>query len=199
MSWSSSAQSHLAGRGGVMPRWLLWVAAREIGTLSEAPVGLWTGEDDLTFTIGGEERVYNGALSRFDIEPVVYGTGLDVRTMQVTLAANAPETEDMVRGRLIRLAPVELHLALFDPATVTLIDVEPMFRGFVNRAPLSTPAQGGGDSVTIEIVSRLRVLALPGPVLRKTDEAHRRLNPGDGFRRYGTTAGEIRTEWVRKT
>ncbi len=25
---------------------------------------------------------------------------------------------------------------------------------------------------------------------RKTDEAHRRLNPGDGFRRYGTTAGK---------
>jgi hypothetical protein len=99
---------------------------------------------------------------------------------------------------VIRLAEAELHLALFDPLTETVIDVQPMFRGFINRAPLSTPVTGGGDVVTIEIVSRMRVLVLPGPVLRKTNEARRAFDPNDGFRKYGSIAGEILTEWVQK-
>ena len=197
MSWSVDAQNHLLARQAVMPRWLLWVAAKEFGTLTAAPVGLWTGEDNLTFTIGGASRVYQGALSRFEIEPITYGTGLDVRTLQITLAANAPETEDLVRGFVIRLAAVELHLALLDPVTTDLIDVQPMFRGFINRAPLSTPAMGGGDSVTLELVSRLRTLALPGPALKKTDSAMRLREATDSFRQYGSIATEVQTEWVK--
>lgn len=198
MTFSVAAQNHLLARTGVMPRWLLWVGAKEFGTLASAPLGLWNGDDDLTFTINGAPRVYLGALSRFDVEPITYATGLNVRTQQVTLAANAPETEDLVRGFLIRLAPVELHLALLDPASTDLIDVQPMFRGFVNRAPLSTPAQGGGDSVTIELVSRMRTMALPGPALKKTNQSHILRDATDDFRQYGATAGEIVTEWVKK-
>lgn len=198
MSWSVTAQNHLLARSAVMPRWLLWVAAKEFGTLASAPLGLWNGDDDLSFSIAGSPRTYLGALSRFEVEPITYATGLDVRTLSITLAANAPETEDLVRGFIIRLAAVELHLALLDPQTTDLIDVQPMFRGFVNRAPLSTPAQGGGDSVTIELVSRMRTMALPGPALKKTNQSHILRDATDDFRQYGATAGEIVTEWVKK-
>jgi hypothetical protein len=198
MSWLVSAQNHLLARTAVMPRWLLWIAAKNFGSLSAAPVGLWNGEDNITFTIGGSPRVYQGGLSRFEVEPITYAAGLDVRTLQISFAANAPETEDVVRGFVIRLAPVELHLALLDPVTTDLIDVQPMFRGFINRAPLTTPAQGGGDTVTIEMVSRMRTLALPGPALKKTDQAMRLRNSGDAFRQYGSIAGEVQTEWVKK-
>jgi hypothetical protein len=198
MSWSVGAQNHLLARAAVMPRWLLWIAAKNFGSLTAAPVGLWNGEDNLTFTIGGSPRVYQGGLSRFEVEPITYATGLDVRNLQISFAANAPETEDVVRGFVIRLAPVELHLALLDPDTTDLIDVQPMFRGFINRAPLTTPAQGGGDTVTIEMVSRMRTLALPGPALKKTDQAMRLRNSADSFRQYGSIAGEVQTEWVKK-
>jgi hypothetical protein len=197
MTWSITAQTHLLARGAVMPRWLLWVEAKAFGTLAAAPVGLWTGEDDLTFTIAGSPRVYRGALSRMEVEPLTSAAGLDVRTLQITLAANAPETEDLVRGLVIRLAAVELHLALLDPVTTDLIDVQPMFRGFLNRAPLATPAQSGGDSVTLELVSRMRTLALPGPALKKTDQAQRLRDPADAFRQYGAIAAEVQTEWVK--
>jgi hypothetical protein len=198
MTWSISAQNHLLARAAVMPRWLLWIAAKNFGTLTAAPVGLWNGEDNLTFTIDGSPRVYQGALSRFEIGPITHAAGLDVRALEITLAANAPETEDLVRGLAIRLAPVELHLALLDPDTTDLIDVQPMFRGFINRAPLTTPARGGGgDSVTLELVSRMRVLALPGPALRKTDQAQRLRDSADAFRQYGSIAAEVQTEWVK--
>lgn len=197
MSWSVSAQNHLLGRVGVQPRWLLWVEAKVPGTLAAAPVGLWNGGDDLTFTIDGSPRVYNGALSTFEIEPITYGTGLDVRSLRITLAANAPETEDLVRGYLIRLAQVELHLALFDPMTDALIEANPMWRGFINRAPLSTSAQGGAETVSLEIVSQMRLLAMPGPALKKTDAAQKKRD-GDRFRRYGSTAGQFNVSWVQK-
>ncbi len=155
------------------------------------------GEDDLSFTIDGSPRVYLGALSCFEVDPITYGTGLEVRTLAVTLAANAPETEDLVRGYVIRLAEVELHLALLDPQSHDLIDVQPLFRGFINRAPLATPAQGGGDSVTLELVSRMRTMALPGPALKKTHQSQILRDPTDTFRQYGATAGEIVTEWVK--
>lgn len=197
MSWSVSAQNHLLARSAVVPRWLLWISAKNFVSLTAAPVGLWNGEDNLTFTIDGSPRVYQGGLSRFEVEPITYAAGLDVRTLQISFAANAPETEDVVRGFVIRLAPVELHLALLDPDTQGLIDVQPMFKGFINRAPLTTPAQGGGDTVTIEMVSRMRSLALPGPALKKTDQAMRLRNSGDAFRQYGSIAAEVQTEWVK--
>lgn len=197
MSWSVSAQNHLLARASVMPRWLLWISAKEFGTLAAAPVGLWSGEDNLTFTIDGSPRVYQGGLSRFEVEPITYAAGLDVRTLQISFAANAPETEDVVRGYVIRLAPVELHLALLDPDTTDLIDVQPMFRGFINRAPLTTPAQGGGDTVTIEMVSRMRTLALPGPALKKSNAAQRLRSATDEFRQYASIAKEVPVEWVK--
>ncbi|MFN9368625.1 MAG: hypothetical protein ACK6CT_07625 [Planctomycetia bacterium] len=198
MTWSVAAQNHLLARSGVAPRWLLWIGAKQLTTLAAAPVGLWSGADDLTFTIAGQSRVYNGALSRFDVDPISYSTGLDVRTQNVTIAANSPEVADVVRGFVVRLAPVELHLALFDPASDALIDEpEPMWRGFLNASPITTAASGGTETVTFGIVSRSRVMALPGPGLKKTDASIRRRNANEEFRQYGSIAKEITTKWLK--
>lgn len=197
MSWSVSAQNHLLARAAVMPRWLLWIGAKNFGTLTDASVGLWNGEDNATFTIGGSPRVYQGGLSRFEVEPITYAAGIDVRTLQISFAANAPETEDVVRGFVIRLAPVELHLALLDPEATDLIDARMMFRGFINRAPLTTPAQGAGDTVRLEMVSRMRTLALPGPALKKSNASQITRNDADGFRKYASIAKEVTVEWVK--
>ncbi len=144
MTWSVSAQNHLLARGAVMPRWLLWVKAKAFGTGAAAPLGLWNGEDDLTFTIDGSPRVYLGALSRFEVDPITHATGLEVRTLALTLAANAPETEDLVRGFVIRLAEVELHLALLDPQSHDLIDVQPMFGGSSTARRCPPPRKAAG-------------------------------------------------------
>jgi hypothetical protein len=67
----------------------------------------------------------------------------------------------------------------------------------VNRAPLSTPPVGGGDSVTLELVSAMRRLALPGPALKKTHQSMLARDAGDAFRQYGAIAAEVQTEWVK--
>ena len=198
MTWTVTAQNHLLARSGVMPRWLLWIEAKVIGTLAAAPVGLWSGEDDATFTISGQARVYNGGLSTFQVDPIVYAPGLDVRTLNVTLTTTTPETEDVVRGYVIRLAYAELHLALMDPAQGGMIDDAPMWRGYINAAPITTGAMGGTETVTFGIESQMRRLALPGPGLKKTNASMRRRNANDEFRQYGSIAGEIQVDWMKK-
>lgn len=197
MSFGSAGITQLTAREGIAPRWLLWVKALEFTTLTPAPVGFWNGEDDLTFTIDGSPRVYNGGLGRFEIEPIIYATGTDVRTQRITLSANTPEVEDLFRGYVTKGVEVELHLALMNPLSSVLIDIDRKFKGYLNRAPIQTPAMGsGGATISAEIVSSMRLLTQTMAV-KKTDQSQQ-LRSGDRFRRYGSIAATVRTDWERE-
>jgi hypothetical protein len=197
MTFSSAGINHLNARGAVAPRWLLWIGAKNFTTLTDASIGLWNGDDDLTFTIDGGSRVYNGALGKFDVEPLVYAKGTDIRTQRITLSVNTPEVEDVFRGFIVKGAAVELHLALMDPQSGAVIDTDRKFKGFLNRAPISTPAMGsGGGTISLEMVSSMRLLTRTIAV-KKTDQSQQ-LRSGDRFRRYGAVAAEVDTEWSRE-
>jgi hypothetical protein len=197
MSFGSAGITHLNARDPVAPRWLLWLGAKEFTTLADASIGCWNGDDDLTFTIDGSPRVYNGAIGRFDVEPIIYAKGTDIRTQRITLSMNTPEVEDTIRGFVVKGAAVELHLALMDPSSGGLIDVDRRFKGFLNRAPVSTAAMGaGGTTVALEIVSSMRLLTRT-LALKKTDQSQQ-LRSADRFRRYGAVAAEVETEWLKK-
>ncbi len=196
MTFDVTSQNHLLDRSGVSPRWGLWVAAKEFTTLTAAPLGLWTGDDHATMTVDGSSRTYFGAQGQFDIEPIVYAVGTDVRTLRVTLSAISPEAEDLVRGFVVRLAPVELHLFLMNPASGALIGYDRKFKGFINRAPIQTPAMGGGSpTTTLELVSSMRLLTRTMAV-KKTDQSQQ-LRSSDRFRRYGSIAATVLTDWQR--
>ena len=197
MTFSSAGINHLNARGAVAPRFLLWIGAKNFTTLTDASIGLWNGDDDLTFTIDGGSRVYNGALGKFDVEPLVYAKGTDIRTQRITLSVNTPEVEDVFRGFVVKGAAVELHLALMDPQSGAVIDTDRKFKGFLNRAPISTPAMGsGGGTISLEMVSSMRLLTRTIAV-KKTDQSQQ-LRSGDRFRRYGAVAAEVDTEWSRE-
>jgi hypothetical protein len=197
MTWGATAQTHLLAREGYAPRWLLYVQTRNRTTDAVEPVGIWNGDDSLSLTISGEARSYFGAQGLFEVAPVIYGTGTLVRTQSVTLSGISPEAEDMVRGFIIRGVAAELHLALFDPLNATLIEARRMFKGFVNRAPIITPALGSGSpSIGLELTSAMRLLTQTIAV-KKTDQSQQ-LRSGDRFRRYGSIASEVVTEWVNK-
>jgi hypothetical protein len=197
MTFDVTCQNHLLARAGVSPRWGLWVAAKAFTTLAPAPLGLWSGEDHATLMVEGAPRTYLGAQGSFEIEPIVTATGTDVRTLRITLSAISPEAEDLVRGFVVRLAPVELHLFLLDPLSGALIGSDRRFKGYLNRAPIQTPALGGGSpTITLELVSSMRLLTRTMAV-KKTDQSQQ-LRSGDRFRRYGSIAAQVRTDWARE-
>jgi len=197
MTWSLAAQNHLFARGDYAPRWLLYVRTRNRTTGAPFPIGLWNGDDSISLTIGGEARSYFGAQGLFTVDPVIHGSGTLIRSQRVTLSGIAPEAEDMVRGFIIRGVEADLRLALFEPRDMTLIESRRMLRGFVNRAPLVTPEMGGASpAITLELASAMRLLTRTVAV-KKTDQSQR-LRQDDRFRRYGSIAAEVTTEWMRR-
>lgn len=196
MNWNASALTHLAARQGYAARWLLWVTPKDLLTGALVDFGIWSGDDHQTITVDGVPRLYYGAQGAFGVDPVKYGTGLSIRTQGVSLSGVSPEGEQLVRGYNLRLAAAELHLALLDPQSFAIIDIQRMFKGVVNRAPFSTPAIGGVSTISLELVSSLRGMTkMLG--LRKSDESQK-LRSADRFRRFGGLANAVSDPWGGK-
>jgi hypothetical protein len=192
--FDSGTAAAFAARDGLAAHRLVWITARNRSSGQLETLGLWSGEDDLAVTIGGQARTYTGAGALLEAEPVTAGAGLEVRTYQLRLAAVAPEVEDLAKGYETRFAPVEIHRALFNPASRALA-AEPhrVFSGFINGLDFGTAEPGGLGSCTLELVSETRVLTRR-LASKKSDESQQRRG-GDRFRRYGNISGVVPVYW----
>ncbi len=196
MALNAAATTLLASRDGVVSRWLLWVEARNGQTGATEALGLWTGDDNQTFTIDGQSRSYYGAGGLISLSDLVYEAGTNVRMQTVSLGPLTPEVEMLIRGYEPRLAPAEIHLAIFDPDTMQLLDTERRFKGWVDSAPINTPKLGGNAvcEVTLASSSRAGTQTL---ALKKSDQSQR-LRGGDRFRRYADISGAVPVWWGEK-
>lgn len=194
MTFDASSQIQLKARGDIVSRWLLWASVRNRTTNQRVEVGLWTGDDDISIPVNGTNRTYQGLQAGLAIGDVVTSIGTMVRTQKVTLTGLTPEAVLLVRAHDARLAPVELHLAIFDPLTMGLIGIDQRFVGNIDKAPMPTPAMGeGGTTVSFEMVSKMRGLTRQLPL--KKSNSTQSLRSGDEFRQYGTIAAVVTTKW----
>jgi len=192
--YDAATLASLNARQGTIAHRLIWISARETGTETIAALGLWSGEYDLAITIGGQARVYIGAGGVLQADPISAQAGLAVRIHQLRLAAVAPEVEDLVKGYDTRFAPVEIHRALFDPATRALVgDPHRVYLGMINNIEFPTAAPGGQAECIVSVASETRVLTrtLAG---KKSDETHK-ARAADRFRRYGDISGSVPVYW----
>ena len=194
-AYDGSTSAFLTSQTGMVARALVWVSARNRSTGATETMGLWTGDDHQDFTIGGVVRSYFGAGSVLALEPITMATGLDVRMQRLTLAPVAPEVETLIRGYDVRLAPVEIHRALFDPVTQTLI-AEPLrtFLGWIDSVSIPTPVVGGQASIEVTLASLGRSLTR-SLALKQSDGTLRLRAPDDGFRKYAALSGTVDTVW----
>lgn len=158
------------------------------------------GEDAWGFTTFGEDvslniidgvtgetvnRAYlgdNGPIVSIDAIPMKIG--IEVSTTSVALNHLHPGVLDLVRGHDCRNAVMQIHRGYLDPASMLLVAAPRIRRlGWINGAPIETPAAGGRGSVTLRMVSTTRELTRTNPA-RRSDE-QQRLRSGDRFRRYG--------------
>lgn len=180
---------------GIVAHLLLWVTAKNRSTGAPKTMGLWTGDDQQDFVIDGLSRSYFGAGSFIDGDAVTMESGLKVRMHRVRFAPVTAEAAQMVRGYDSRLAPVELHRALFDPATMTLIDTpHRLVRGWINTLSIPTPAEGQTAAAEMIIASSARALTRS---LTRTysDGSLRARAASDAFFKYTDITGEVATRW----
>lgn len=196
-SFSAPTAAYFASRGAWLAHVLVWISAADRVTGATHEIGFWTGADHAEITIGGVSRTYYGAGSLLAIDPLTFRTGLQVRTQRLRFSQVAPEVMQAVRGYDPRHKPVEVHRALFDPASELLVD-EPhlVLAGFVDRVRISTPAEGGAGSVEMTLATAAR--ALTRKLGRKRSHASLTAHaPADDFRQYASLADKVEVKWNR--
>lgn len=193
-SYTASELAYLQERGGVVSKGLLWVVARNRKTNAVETIGLWTGDDDQMFNIGGELRTYFGAGQIMGLDPISMSVGLVVRSQRVRLVSFSPQARQMILEYDVGLAAAEIHRAFFYADTGAMV-AEPrrLWKGFVDKAPLPTAPIDGETPAEITLVSSARALT-KGLTLTHSDKVQR-LRGGDRFLKYATVAGVVRSPW----
>jgi len=193
-TFDTATASYHADRTARDAHVLFWIEAVTRGTGAPAPLGLWSGDDAATFTIGGVSRAYAGAGQVLAIDPIVSEEGLTVRTLTVRIAAMGADVAQLLRGYDARAAPVEIHEAMFDPLTGALI-AEPLriYRGTVQRAPIPTSAPGGVSIAELHLASA--ALDLTRTLPSKKSNAAQSARSGDTFRAYAHVSAAVNVPW----
>ncbi|WP_375227495.1 hypothetical protein [Roseobacter sp. S98] len=187
--------AHLQARGARNAQLLVWITARDRTSGNPVSVGFWTGADHRILSIGGVQRTYYGAGALLKVAPLVSNSGVSVRITRLTFSPVSEELRFAVRGYETKDAPVEIHIANFDPLTGVLI-AEPLrrFKGFVKGLSFPRPAVGDEALCEVSVKSAAEVLTRTLP-LKKSQAALEARLPGDGFRRHAEVSGSIETVW----
>lgn len=196
-SYSPTELTYLQSREGYLARSLLWVSARNRTTGATETLGLWTGEEDRSFTIGGSPRLYYGAGTVLGIEAITMQAGVAVRLQRISLSILTPEVQQLFKGYDAGLAPAEIHRALFDPVSGDLIaEPQRVWKGYVDQAPEHTPELGAEGGMDVSLASAARALTR-GLSLTKSD-AVQQLRSADRFNRYADVSGSVVVVWGEK-
>lgn len=180
-------------RLGTISRTLLYVTAKNRTTGLPESLGLWDGDDVENFTIGGDLRTYYGP-SIIEVPTITGGVGLDVRQITVTVPHLSPEVQNMLRLYDPRLAPVEMHRAVYALETNALIGLSRIFKGWITKAPITTGAEGQEGRADISLVSASRSLTRKLALYRSNADQRARLATDRG-REYGSTSGLKEVWW----
>lgn len=192
--------TYLQARQGSIPRNFVWIIAKNIATGLPEEIGFWDGIDtvDVAVVSGATgllvTRTYHAWGSLLKIENIQRSPEIAVRNIKIGLSSISPEVRQAFRGYNTRLAPIEIHRGFLDLDSRVLI-APPVVRfvGWINKAPIKTPAVGGEGGVEVTVVSHARMLTRTNPG-KRSDETQK-LRSGDRFRRYANVAAEWEFWW----
>lgn len=187
MLLTTDIRNLLAQRGGADHFWLAFFNAK---TRDVPPVdvseGLWTGDYDRSFTVDGVSRSYYGAGGLIAVRGLTFDEGLIVQVTRLTLGIATPEVGQFIRAHEPRGATLDLHLAVFEPGTETLVGITRAFRGFVDKVSIRRTGKSDVMHETCEIegvsAARRGTYTLAG---KKSDATQRLRDNADRGRRYG--------------
>jgi hypothetical protein len=190
----------IQSRRGHIPRYFVWIVAKNRTNGAQETMGLWNGEDTVEVTVIQAEsglpvtRTYNAAGSLLGLDPIPAVSDLSVRTIQISLSQINAAVQQAIRGYDARLAKLEVHRGLLSLDTRLLVAPPvPLFDGQVNGAPINTPAAGEEGGISLAVVSHTRVLTRTNPA-KRSDETQK-LRSGDRLRRYSGVANQWDFFW----
>jgi hypothetical protein len=188
--------AHLGARGQITSHVLVWFSAvQRLDGVTAAPWGVWTGDDDRTFTVDGIPRTYYGAGAMGPPGALSFEVGYVVRLHRLQLSHLHADVKAALASTEIRLRPVELHQVHLVPGSHDLVAAPLLrLRGTVESLSLPRLAIGNNGMAEVQVASSARDMTRPLEIT-KSDATLRAVYPGDGFRRYIAVSGTVKVAW----
>lgn len=186
--------------GSIAPIYFLWVVARDRETGADAPIGLWSGDEDITITIeqpdgSSVSRVYLGACN-LEIDGIQYVADLTDNPVSASLSQLAPAAQLLVRGYDVRLAYCEIHATTWTGGALTSAP-QLQWIGIVDEGPISTPGAGGEGGIALSIRSEIMTQLGQTSPAKSSDAHQRRRLSTDRFCEYSGIIGSRDVQWYR--
>lgn len=186
-------------RGGIRPRVFFRFTAKNRQTGADETLCLWTGADAQQFSIGGQLDTFYGAGAIMTIGRLKNEMGTTIRRMSVTLAHLTPEVTNLIRLYNVKRAPVTIWSMLFSTESgLPLTPAVRRFKGYVDKAPITTAEKGGTSSCTVDMFSVSRNLSRRVPSKFSNDNQKLR-NSADNMLQYIGVTGLIQVAWGSHT
>jgi hypothetical protein len=159
-------------------------------------VGFATTPDNVSASPDGTVRTYNGAGALLDVsqEPVVYTTGLVVKTWQFEIAIANPTIDALIRAYDYRLAEITVWRANYDPATLALIEYTKMLKGRVHSAPITQ--SGNAGEISCRVTCSTAAIDLTRNLGLKLNDDFQKQRSGDRFLKNVDVSGTFPVRWI---
>lgn len=179
-------QAALAARR-LLPRDFLSITARNRTTGEPETVNFWSDVSSVQALVLDPDtgipvlRSYRGAGILIQISDIPAIAGVTVQRVTIRMSQLDEQVEQAVRLYDVKQARVEIHTGLLDPESRKLVSpAEPLFVGFIDEAPITTPAEGEDGGITLTCTSHTQELARSNPATRSHADQQVRA-PGDDF------------------
>lgn len=144
-------------------------------------------------------RTFDGSGTFITADEIPLVNDLSVRTIQINLNQTNDDIDTYVRSYNLKRAAIEVHRAVFDPDTHSIIaQAIPRFVGFVDGCKINTPTPDSAGSVVLRCVSHTRELTRRGTA-KRSDAACQARHAGDTFYQYTNIAAGWELFWGQKS
>lgn len=185
-TFAPAYQAALAARR-LLPRDFLSITARNRSTGEPETVNFWSDVSSVTAMVLDPDtglpvlRDYRGAGSLIQISDIPAIAGVTVQRVTIRMSQLDEAVQQAVRLYNVKQARVEIHTGLLDPDSRKMVSpAEPLFVGFIDEAPITTPAEGEDGGITLTCTSHTQELARSNPATRSHADQQTRA-PGDDF------------------
>jgi hypothetical protein len=183
----------------------LWVTARSRSDGSAQSFGAWSDVGDITASVidpltgGSVSRSWTGTGTLISVSDIPLVQGITVQQITVTLSQVNDAVNDFVRTYDCKQASIQIFRGKFDPDTHELVaPAVCRFSGFIDSAPITTPAEGQDGSVTFTCTSNTQELTRSNS--DTASDASQRLRSGtDNFLQDVAIVGNWQIFWGRNS
>jgi hypothetical protein len=189
----------------LVARDFLWVIARDRTDGSPVALGAWSDVGDITASVidpltgGSVSRSFTGAGTLVSISDIPLVQGITVQQITVTLSQVNAAVNDFVRTYDCKQAQVQVFRGLFDTDTRELVaPATPRFSGFIDAAPITTPAEGNEGSVTFTCTSNTQELTRSNSDT-SSDASQRLRSSTDNFFQDVAVVGDWQFFWGKQS